>query len=86
MATELVNWTDHGPSLSVDDLTWADDLLSVKGDLIKMDMGGYEPEMEGPWVFKRNGIYYFTMPENCGISLSLLPRLVLVLPNLRFMP
>jgi len=29
-----------------------------------MDMGGYEPKMEGPWVFKRNGIYYFTMPEN----------------------
>lgn len=42
----------------------ADDLLSVKGDFIKMDMGGYEPKMEGPWVFKRNGIYYFTMPEN----------------------
>ena len=29
-----------------------------------MDMGGYEPKMEGPWVFKRNGLYYFTMPEN----------------------
>lgn len=42
----------------------ADDLLSVKGDFYKMDMGGYEPKMEGPWVFKRNGVYYFTMPEN----------------------
>jgi beta-xylosidase len=42
----------------------ADDMLSVKGDLVKMDMGGYEPKMEGPWVFKRNGLYYFTMPEN----------------------
>lgn len=42
----------------------ADDLLSIKGDLFKMNMGGYEPPMEGPWVFKRNGIYYFTMPEN----------------------
>ncbi|MCW8126842.1 family 43 glycosylhydrolase [Microbulbifer halophilus] len=42
----------------------ADDLLSVKGDFQKMDMGGYEPKMEGPWVFKRNGKYYFTMPEN----------------------
>jgi beta-xylosidase len=42
----------------------ADDLLSVKGDFYKMDMGGYEPKMEGPWVFKRNGIYYFTMPED----------------------
>ena len=41
-----------------------DDLLSVKGDFIKMDMGGYEPKMEGPWVFKREGLYYFTMPEN----------------------
>ena len=42
----------------------ADDLLSVKGDLVKMDMGGYEPKMEGPWVFKRKDKYYFTMPEN----------------------
>jgi len=41
-----------------------DDMLSVKGELQKMDMGGYEPKMEGPWVFKRNDIYYFTMPEN----------------------
>lgn len=41
-----------------------DDLLSVKGDFIKMNMGGYEPKMEGPWVFKREGRYYFTMPEN----------------------
>ena len=42
----------------------ADDLLSISGDFYKMDMGGYEPKMEGPWVFKRNGIYYFTMPED----------------------
>jgi len=42
----------------------ADDMLRIQGDFYKMDMGGYEPEMEGPWVFKRNGIYYFTMPEN----------------------
>lgn len=42
----------------------ADDLLSVKGGFQKMDMGGYEPKMEGPWVFKRDGKYYFTMPEN----------------------
>jgi len=42
----------------------ADDLLSVQGEFYRMDMGGYEPKMEGPWVFKRNGIYYFTMPEN----------------------
>lgn len=42
----------------------SDDLLSISGDFIKMDMGGYEPKMEGPWVFKRNDIYYFTMPEN----------------------
>ncbi|MDQ8204481.1 family 43 glycosylhydrolase [Pelagicoccus sp. SDUM812003] len=42
----------------------ADDLLSVEGDFIKMDMGGYEPKMEGPWVFKRGDKYYFSMPEN----------------------
>lgn len=41
----------------------SDDLLSVKGDFIKMDMGGYKPKREGPWVFKRNGMYYYTMPE-----------------------
>jgi beta-xylosidase len=42
----------------------ADDMRSIKGGLQKMDMGGYEPKMEGPWVFKRNGTYYYTMPEN----------------------
>ena len=48
---DLINWTDHGAC------------LSVKGDFYKMDMGGYEPQMEGPWIFKRNEKYYFTMPE-----------------------
>jgi beta-xylosidase len=42
----------------------AEDMRSIKGELQKMDMGGYEPPMEGPWVFKRNGLYYFTMPEH----------------------
>lgn len=42
----------------------ADDMRSIKGGLQKMDMGGYEPPMEGPWVFKRGGLYYFTMPEH----------------------
>lgn len=42
----------------------SDDLLSIKGDFIKMDMGAYEPKMEGPWVFKRRNKYYFTMPED----------------------
>ncbi len=41
-----------------------DDMRSINGKLIKMDMGGYEPPMEGPWVFKRNAKYYFTMPEH----------------------
>jgi hypothetical protein len=41
----------------------ADDMRSIQG-FKKMDMGGYEPRMEGPWVFKRNGLYYYTMPEN----------------------
>jgi beta-xylosidase len=40
------------------------DMKSVQGDFYKMDMGGYEPKMEGPWIFKRNGMYYYTMPEN----------------------
>ncbi len=42
----------------------ADDMRSIKGDFYKMDMGGYTPKMEGPWIFKRNGYYYFTMPEH----------------------
>lgn len=42
----------------------ADDMRSVKGSWEKMDMGGYEPKMEGPWVFKRGDNYYYTMPEN----------------------
>ncbi len=41
----------------------ADDMRSIKG-FKRMDMGGYQPRMEGPWVFKRNGLYYYTMPEN----------------------
>jgi beta-xylosidase len=46
----------HGTSADYRVGEMADDLLSVKGDLQKMDMGGHEPKMEGPWVFKRNGI------------------------------
>ena len=54
----------HGKGFDYYVAEMADDMLSVKGDFIKMDMGGYEPKMEGPWVFKRDGLYYFTMPEN----------------------
>lgn len=54
----------HGLNADYQVAEMADDLLSIKGGLQKMDMGGYEPKMEGPWVFKRNGMYYFTMPEN----------------------
>lgn len=53
----------HGSNSDYYVAEMADDLLSIKGGLYKMDMGDYEPKMEGPWVFKRNGIYYFTMPE-----------------------
>ena len=53
----------HGAGADYEVIELADDLRSVKGDFHKMDMGGYEPKMEGPWVFKRNGLYYFTMPE-----------------------
>lgn len=54
----------HGTNSDYQVIEMADDMRSVKGDFYKMDMGGYEPKMEGPWVFKRKGIYYFTMPEN----------------------
>lgn len=41
----------------------ADDLLSVKGDMYKMNMEGYKPKREDPWVFKRNKIYYIQCPK-----------------------
>lgn len=53
----------HGAGADYRVIELADDLRSVRGDFQKMDMGGYEPKMEGPWVFKRQGLYYFTMPE-----------------------
>ena len=57
----------HGGGANYRVAELADDLRSVKNKgapLQKMDMGGVEPRMEGPWVFKRQGIYYFTMPED----------------------
>lgn len=53
----------HGASYDYRVVEMADDMRSIKGDFVKMDMGGYEPKMEGPWVFKRQGMYYFVMPE-----------------------
>lgn len=53
----------HGSGADYRVVELADDLRSLRGAFQKMDMGGYEPKMEGPWVFKRQGIYYFTMPE-----------------------
>lgn len=53
----------HGKGADYSVIELSDDMKSVKGEFYKMDMGGYEPKMEGPWVFKRNGKYYFTMPE-----------------------
>ena len=54
----------HGSGADYQVIELADDLRSVReGGFQKMDMGGYEPKMEGPWVFSRKGIYYFTMPE-----------------------
>ncbi|WP_295803732.1 family 43 glycosylhydrolase [uncultured Microbulbifer sp.] len=54
----------HGTGFDYYVVEMADDMRSIKGDFQKMDMGGYEPKMEGPWVFKRGDKYYFTMPEN----------------------
>lgn len=53
----------HGGDADYSVIELNDDMSAVKGDFYKMDMGGYEPKMEGPWVFKRNDMYYFTMPE-----------------------
>lgn len=53
----------HGSGADYRVVELTDDLRSIRGAFQKMDMGGYEPKMEGPWVFARKGIYYFTMPE-----------------------
>lgn len=53
----------HGKDFDYHVIEMADDMRSTRGDFVKMDMGGYEPKMEGPWIFKRGDIYYFTMPE-----------------------
>ncbi|NVK25237.1 MAG: family 43 glycosylhydrolase [Gammaproteobacteria bacterium] len=53
----------HGKNFDYYVAKMSDDLLSIDGDFIKMDMGGYEPKMEGPWIFKNGDNYYFTMPE-----------------------
>ncbi len=53
----------HGKNADYSVIELNNDMKSVKSDFYKMDMGGYEPKMEGPWVFKRNEKYYFTMPE-----------------------
>ena len=54
----------HGKGFDYYVVKMREDMRGVDGDFIKMDMGGFEPKMEGPWVFKREDKYYFTMPEN----------------------
>ena len=54
----------HGVKHDYYVIKMSDDMRSTNGDFIKMDMGGYEPKMEGPWLFKRGQYYYYTMPEN----------------------
>ncbi|WOX04512.1 family 43 glycosylhydrolase [Microbulbifer pacificus] len=54
----------HGTNFDYYVVEMAEDMRSIRGAFQKMDMGGYEPKMEGPWVFKRGDKYYFTMPEN----------------------
>lgn len=53
----------HGAGADYRVIELADDLRSSRGPFHKMDMGGHEPKMEGPWVFRRQDLYYFTMPE-----------------------
>lgn len=54
----------HGKNADYQVVRLNDSLTATVGDFMQMDMGGVTPKMEGPWVFKRNGLYYFTMPEN----------------------
>lgn len=54
----------HGKGADYSVIELNEDMKSVKGEFFKMDMDAHEPKMEGPWIFKRNDKYYFTMPEN----------------------
>jgi hypothetical protein len=39
-----------------------DNMMEVDGEMQRME--GLDDFHEGPWVFKRNGVYYMTYPDN----------------------
>ncbi|MSA00220.1 family 43 glycosylhydrolase [Lactonifactor sp. BIOML-A3] len=41
-----------------------DDMISIKSEPVPME--GLDDFHEGTWIFKRNGIYYLTYPDNHG--------------------
>lgn len=42
-----------------------EDMVSLKSEPVSI-VDGLEDYHEGPWVFKRNGIYYMAYPDNAG--------------------
>ena len=86
------HWDDIDPTVFVDDdgqayMYWGnpntyyvrlnDDMISLKGDIVKLDYH-IEHYQEGPWFYKRNGLYYLSYattccPEALGYAISYTP-------------
>ena len=73
------HWDDIDPTVFVDDdgqayMYWGnphtyyaklnDDMISLKGDIVKLDyhLDNYQ---EGPWFYKRNGLYFLAYATTC---------------------
>ena len=86
------HWDDIDPTVFIDDdgqayMYWGnpntyyvrlnDDMISLKGDIVKLDYH-IEHYQEGPWFYKRNGLYYLSYattccPEALGYAISYTP-------------
>lgn len=85
------HWNDIDPTVMIDDdgqayMYWGnpdlyyirlnEDMISTKGDIVKV--GKMPTYQEGPWVYKRNGMYYLAFastccPEGIGYAMSEYP-------------
>ena len=86
------HWDDIDPTVYIDDdgqayMYWGnpntyyvllnDDMISLKSDIVKLDYH-IEHYQEGPWFYKRNGLYYLSYattccPEALGYAMSYSP-------------
>lgn len=84
------NWDDIDPTVFIDDdgqayMYWGnpnvycvllnDDMVSLKSDIWKLTPK-FDKYQEGPWMFKRNGIYYMGYSTKCcpeGLGYAMAP-------------